>query len=60
MTDTAAAAAAALKAEISRAGLLHDPAGLTDTDINRIHAAATQLHTETNGDPIKLLDAITH
>ncbi|MFJ3529265.1 hypothetical protein [Streptomyces sp. NPDC090132] len=60
MADQAAVAAAqTLKTEIVRAGLLHDPAGMTDTDIDRIAAAATLLGTATGGSTLALLDAIT-
>ncbi|MFJ4915885.1 hypothetical protein [Streptomyces sp. NPDC088726] len=61
MADQAAAdAARALRAEICRAGLLDDPAGMTDTDIGRIVAAARFLNAATGGNTRALLDAITH
>ncbi|MER5277785.1 hypothetical protein ABT025_18780 [Streptomyces sp. NPDC002809] len=53
-------AAAQLRTTLIAAGILHDPAGMTDTEIQAATDAAHQLHTATNGDLGQLLDAINN
>lgn len=57
---TANQAATDLRSNLSAAGILHDPAGMTDTDIQNIADAAQQLHAATGGDTGRLLDAINN
>ncbi|MEU8623278.1 hypothetical protein [Streptomyces sp. NPDC048669] len=57
-SNDATKAATNLRSNLSAAGILHDPAGMTDTDIQNIANAAQQLHAATGGDTGQLLDAI--
>ncbi|MFF7631447.1 hypothetical protein [Streptomyces cyaneofuscatus] len=60
MTAQAAVTAADnLRRELTNAGAHHDPAGMTDTDITRITAAAHQLAAATGRNHDRLLHAIT-
>ncbi|WP_327335891.1 hypothetical protein OG384_04455 [Streptomyces sp. NBC_01324] len=58
--NDAQAAAANLRAELITAGILHDPTGMTDTDIQHIVDAAQQLHTATGGNTWDLIHAVTN
>ncbi|WP_331728820.1 hypothetical protein OG693_39485 (plasmid) [Streptomyces sp. NBC_01259] len=56
----AAQAAANLRTELITAGILHDPAGMTDTDIQNITTAAQQLNTASGGNTWDLIHAVTN
>ncbi|MFJ1900503.1 hypothetical protein [Streptomyces sp. NPDC088115] len=51
-------AAAALRRNLITAGILHDPAGMTDTDIQNITNAAQQLNTASGGNTWDLVHAV--